>query len=437
MKIAILGYGRQGQSASEYWQQLDPENQITICDSNKSIEVPDQYGSQLGEKYLNNLDEFDLIVRSPSIHPKQIVEANSEQILKKITSTTNEFFKVCPTKNIIGVTGTKGKGTTSTLIAKMLEAAGFRVHLGGNIGLDPLQLLKEDILPSDWVVLEIANFQAIDLTHSPQIAVCLTFTPEHLDWHADTAEYMKSKAQLFSHQHQKDIAVYYDANSFSTEIASISAGTKIPYLKKPGAFLNGDFIEIEDKKICATSDVKLIGKHNLQNICAAITVVWQITQNADAIKQTIGSFSGLPHRIEFVRDYRGVSYYNDSFATAQGATIAAINAIEANKVLILGGYDRGMDLREIIEEVKLHKKDITHYILIGSTANQLKKELELNKITNYTLVESKKMSDIVKTAATLAKHGEAVIFSPAFASFDMFKDFEDRGNQFREQVSLL
>jgi UDP-N-acetylmuramoylalanine--D-glutamate ligase len=436
MKIAILGYARQGQSAAEYYSQ-DKKNEITICDIKENIKLPKNYQKKLGKAYLDNLDEFDLIVRSPSIHPKNIVKSNDAKILEKVTTTTNIFFEVCPTKNIIGVTGTKGKGTTSTLISKMLEKAGYRVHLGGNIGLDPLQLLKENIKAQDWVVLELANFQLIDLKLSPRIAICLTFTPEHLDWHTNTNEYLQAKKQLFRWQKKDEIAIYYSANNYSTQIASASNGKQIPYLKKPGAIVENDLVKIDGKIICQRNEIKLIGDHNLQNICAAVTAVWQITQDIKSIKSAIETFSGLPHRIEFVKEINNIRFYNDSFATAQGATIAAINAIKENKVLILGGYDRGMDLNEIIAEIRLHKNDISNFVLIGSTANLLKKELSDNGFSNFTVVKSKEMKDIVKTAYSLAKPGEAVIFSPAFASFDMFKDFEDRGNQFKNQVMYL
>jgi UDP-N-acetylmuramoylalanine--D-glutamate ligase len=436
MKIAILGYARQGQSAAEYYSQ-DKKNEITICDIKENIKLPKNYQKKLGKTYLDNLDEFDLIVRSPSIHPKNIVKSNDAKILEKVTTTTNIFFEVCPTKNIIGVTGTKGKGTTSTLISKMLEKAGYRVHLGGNIGLDPLQLLKENIKAQDWVVLELANFQLIDLKLSPRIAICLTFTPEHLDWHTNTNEYLQAKKQLFRWQKKDEIAIYYSANNYSTQIASASNGKQIPYLKKPGAIVENDLVKIDGKIICQRNEIKLIGDHNLQNICAAVTAVWQITQDIKSIKSAIETFSGLPHRIEFVKEINNIRFYNDSFATAQGATIAAINAIKENKVLILGGYDRGMDLNEIIAEIRLHKNDISNFVLIGSTTNLLKKELSDNGFSNFTVVKSKEMKDIVKTAYSLAKPGEAVIFSPAFASFDMFKDFEDRGNQFKNQVMYL
>ena len=186
MKIAILGFGKQGLSAYDYWK--GPDNAITICDENEVLELPEGTSGQLGQNYLHELDKFDLIVRSPSVHPKDITVANSPATLDKVTSVTNEFFRVCPSKNIVGVTGTKGKGTTSTLIAKILEADGKKVHIGGNIGTPPLDMLKNGIEPEDWVVLELANFQLIDLNYSPKIAVCLMIAPEHLDWHTDVNE---------------------------------------------------------------------------------------------------------------------------------------------------------------------------------------------------------------------------------------------------------
>ena len=163
--IAIIGYGRQGKSAAEYWHLKDYN--VTICDQNTSITIPSWAKKQLGKNYLNNLQNFDVIVRSPMVHPSTLVKAGGKEILQKVTTTTNEFMQVCPTKNIIGVTGTKGKGTTSTLITKMLESAGKTVHLGGNIGIDPLQLLKNNIKKTDWVELELANFQLIDLNIHP------------------------------------------------------------------------------------------------------------------------------------------------------------------------------------------------------------------------------------------------------------------------------
>ena len=435
MKIAVIGYGRQGKSAAEYWHKLN--HSVTICDQNKSVITPNWVKKQLGASYLKNLNSFDLIVRSPMVHPSTLAKAGGNDILKKVTTTTNEFMQVCPTRNIIGVTGTKGKGTTSTLIAKMLETAGKTVHLGGNIGIDPLQLLKNNIKKTDWVVLELANFQLIDLKFSPHIAVCLTFAEEHTDWHKDINEYKNAKKELFEHQKANDIAIYYAKNEHSKEIAGMSKGIEIPYFAAPGAYVKDEQIVIDNTVICKIKDIKLLGTHSWQNICAATTAVWQISINTDAIQKTISNFEPLPHRIQLVRTKNNISYYNDSFSTGQASTIAAIKAINRPKVLILGGYDRYINLEPLYKIIIEHKNDLRHLLLLGQSAERLAKELKEHGYTNYTLTNANTMPQIIKEATALAQPNDAIVLSPAFASFGMFKDFEDRGEQFIKYVQAL
>ncbi|HEY1064414.1 MAG TPA: Mur ligase family protein, partial [Candidatus Saccharimonadales bacterium] len=241
MKIAIIGFGIEGRAAYDYWHE---DNQITICDKDTELQAPDGVASQLGENYLHNLEQFDLVVRSPFVRPDAIVNANSVDIIPKITSSTNEFMRVCPSRNIIGVTGTKGKGTTSSLIAAMLKAAGKTVHLGGNIGVAALDLLKADIKPDDYVVLELSSYQLIDLQQSPHVAVCLMVVPEHLDWHTSEEEDFAAKQQLFRWQTSDDVAVFYPANERSMTIASAGEAVKIPYMQTPGAVVENDIITI-------------------------------------------------------------------------------------------------------------------------------------------------------------------------------------------------
>ncbi len=437
MKIAILGFAGQGQSAYEYWNSAG--NQLTICDIKSDLELPAGAGTQLGADYLKNLGSYDLIVRTPGLHPREIVRENPAvpDILAKVTTVTNEFFKVCPTKNIIGVTGTKGKGTTSTLIARMLEAAGHRVHLGGNIGIPPLELLKNNIGADDWVVLELANFQLIDLKKSPHIAVCLMVEPEHLNWHDGIDEYLDAKRQMFRYQAEDDIAIYYADNNYSISIAAASSATHIPYMAAPGAEVKGGDIVVGKQKICDVADIRLLGRHNWQNVCAAVTAVWQVSQDATALKSAISSFAGLPHRLELVREIDGVRYYNDSFASAPGAAIAAMDAIEGTKIMIIGGYDRGLGLEDLARAIVMHKDELRRLILMGASAHKLEKELKALSFTTYDIVLSKKMQDIVERAKSCARQGDSIILSPGFASFDMFKNFEDRGLQYKEVVNSL
>lgn len=442
MKIAIIGFAGQGQSALHYWDK--PENEITVCDADANVSVPDGVSSQLGPDYLKELDRFDLIVRTPALHPREIQAANpnSPDILDKVWTNTNEFMKVCPTRNIIGITGTKGKGTTSTLVARMLDAAGFRVHLGGNIGIPPLDMLANAIQPEDWVVLELANFQLIDLASSPHIAVCLMIEPEHLNWHATIDEYIDTKQQLFANQSESDIAIYYADNKYSQSIAKTSAGLTIPYMQSPGAYVRdstdeGGDIVIDGQIICSTDDIQLLGKHNWQNVCAAITTVWNITQDIEAIRNAVKNFHGLPHRLERVREVDGVTFYNDSFSSAPGATTAAINAIAGNKVVVVGGVDKGLDLNEMARNFLLKKDEIRRVIIIGQVAGKIAKTLQTHGFENYDVLKDVNIDQIVEHAKETANNGDAVVFSPGTSSFDMFKNFEDRGTQYKKAVNAL
>ncbi|MBI5357280.1 UDP-N-acetylmuramoyl-L-alanine--D-glutamate ligase [Candidatus Saccharibacteria bacterium] len=432
MKLAILGYGSQGKSAYEYWKKLDYD--ITVCDNDESLDLPNDVGKKLGDNYLEDLNEFDLIVRSPSVHPNSIIKANGEGILNKVTSVTNEFFRICPSKNIVGVTGTKGKGTTSTLIAKMLEASGKKVHLGGNIGTPPLELIKGDIQPADWVVLELANFQLIDLRYSPKIAVCVMIAPEHLDWHTDVGEYFAAKKPLFKNQDPDNIAIYYAKNEFSRDIASASPGHKIPYYHPPGAIIENDDVVIDGQSICSVDEIKLLGKHNWQNVCAATTAFWQIDQDVKAIRSVLTTFSGMEHRLELVRELNGVKYYDDSFGTTPETAIVAMEAFARPKVVILGGSEKGASFKELALTVK--KSNVRKAILIGVTAPKIQAELDAIGFSNYVLGDDN-MPEIVDEANKNAKPGDIVLLSTGCASFGLFKNYKDRAEQFIKAVQAL
>ena len=432
MNVAIIGYGEQGRSAYEYWSASGHD--ITICDRNDKLTLPAGVDSQLGEFYLQRLQRFDLIVRSPSIHPRDIVAVNEPAILSKVTTVTNEFLKVSPSRNIIAVTGTKGKGTTSTLIAKMLGADDRRVHLGGNIGIPPLDLLKNDIQHDDWVVLELANFQLIDLQHSPHIAVVLMVVPEHLDWHADTDEYYSAKTQLFRYQTSDDIAIYNDLNQTSKRIASTSKGWKVPYMAFPGGAVVDGNIVIDDQVVCATSELKLLGKHNWENVCAAVTAVWKVTQNIAALRTVLSSFTGLEHRLELVREVDGVRYYDDSFGTTPETAIVAIQAFEQPKVVILGGSDKGASYDQLAEVVA--SGTVRSVVLVGEQGDHIRSALERAGFETTT-PGGDSMTEIVTAARAVAQPGDIVLLSTACASFDMFQNYQDRGEQFKAAVQAL
>jgi UDP-N-acetylmuramoylalanine--D-glutamate ligase len=433
MQVAIVGYGIEGRSALHYWQ--DQGAVVTVCDQDIAKEVPAGVPTQLGSDYLHSLGRFDVIIRSAGI-PLQTILANNPGIEAKVTTVINEFLDVCPTRNVIGITGTKGKGTTATLTALMLEAAGYKVFLAGNIGQSPLELLSQ-ITPESWVVLELSSFQLSDIAHSPTIAACLMVEPEHLNWHNSLNEYTAAKSRLFAHQKPTDTAIYFADSETSHAIASSSLGKKIPYYASPGAYVDGDAIKIDDTTLCKTSELQLIGRHNWQNACAAATIVWQVAQLPDAIRSVLTSFAGLPHRLELIREFDGVYYFNDSFASAPPATEAAIRAIPNKKVLIVGGFDRQLPLGQLAKTIKAQADTIRAILLIGRSASRLAEQLRDVGFNDIYLSTATDMSTIVAEAKQLAKSGDSVVLSPGFPSFDMFKNFEDRGLQFKHAVGAL
>jgi UDP-N-acetylmuramoylalanine--D-glutamate ligase len=430
MKIAILGFDTEGKASYDYFAGQGHE--ITICDQNPLLTVPDGAEAVLGDSYLDDLDRFDVLVRTAGMPPRIILEKNPS-VGPKITTLINEFFKASPTKNIIGVTGTKGKGTTSSLITKMLEAAGFDVHLGGNIGVPPLTFLH-DLTPDSWAVLELSSFQLIDLQYSPHIGVCLMVVPEHLNWHADLAEYIGAKSRMFAAQTTEDTAIYFSGNETSRQIASASQGTLIPFYTPPGASVENGNITIDGQTICRTDELKLLGEHNWQNACAAVTAAWQVTQNAGALREALTSFSGLEHRLEFVREFNDVRYYNDSFGTTPETAIVAIQAFDQPKVIILGGSDKGASYDALAQTVAA--SSIRKVLLIGEQAGRIQEALDRAGFSNY-MPGGSNMSEIVATARQEAAPGDVVLLSTGCASFGMFQNYKDRGNQFKSSVLSL
>jgi UDP-N-acetylmuramoylalanine--D-glutamate ligase len=432
MKIAILGYDVEGRSSYEYFA-AQGGHELTILDQKTDVELPPGVDSVLGENYLDDLDRFDLIVRTAGLPPSQILE-NNPGVANKITTHINEFFKASPTGNIIGVTGTKGKGTTSSLIAKMLEADGKQVELGGNIGTPPLSFLSE--LTSDsWVVLELSSFQLIDLRQSPHIAVCLMITPEHLNWHPDINEYTEAKSQLFAHQTQADLAIYFAENELSTLIAGSSHGQKIPYYTPPGAWLNDGQVTIDDQVVCSVDELKLLGRHNWQNVCAALTAVWQVSKNTEAFRSVLTTFTGLPHRLELVREFDGAKYYDDSFGTTPETAMVAIEAFSQPKIVILGGRGKGVPFDDLARSVA-GDESVKSVVTIGEAGPEIADKLRENGFQKIIL-GGPTMGKIVEQAREQAAPGNVVLLSPACASFDMFKDYKDRAEQFVKAVQAL
>lgn len=430
MRVAIVGFGVEGASALKYYSQLGAE--VTVCDENPATVVPGGVATQLGDNYLDNLTGFDVVVRSAGINP-YIILAKNPGIEARITTIINEFFRVSPTKNIIGITGTKGKGTTSTLIAKMLEAGSQQVFLGGNIGASPLEFLPR-LSQNSWVVLELSSFQLVDLNYSPRIALCLMVVPEHLNWHKDMDDYILAKSRLFEHQTAADTAIYYAGSDDSRRIAGYSSGLKIPYFIAPGALVKQNQIVIANIPVCDVSELKLLGGHNWQNVCAAVTTVWQISQNVEAMRSVLTSFSGLPHRLELVRELDGVKYYDDSFGTTPETAIVAMKAFPGPKVLILGGSDKGVEFDNLARVVR--RSNVRKAILIGDTAPKIQAALEKANFTDVVLGKTA-MPEILAAVRAAVKPGDVVLLSTGCASFGLFQNYKDRAEQFKRAVNAL
>ncbi len=434
MKIAIAGYGVEGKSNYAYWAQ-DSANELTIVDEKldpSSVDIPEDANILTGEGVFQKLDGFDIVVRTAGLAPRKI-KTNG-----KIWSSTNEFFVQCPAP-IIGITGSKGKGTTSSLIASVLEAAGKKVWLVGNIGIAPLGVLDQ-IQPEDIVVFELSSFQLWDLQRSPKVAVVLLIEPDHLDVHTDMAEYIEAKAQITRHQTADDLLVFNEANEHSSWIAKSSAARKIGYPSDEAAHIVDGMFYYGEQPICSTEELRIPGEHNRSNALAAIDAVWPFTQNTQAFKDGFNNFKGLLHRLSYVATVHDVAYYDDSIATTPGSAIAALRAFtNKRKVIILGGSYKGSDFTELSNELTRH--DATA-LLIGDEADRIAESLNSAGFNNYEIITSPTngstiMQKIVHKASEIAQPGDVVLLSPSAASFGLFKNYADRGEQFIAAVTAL
>ncbi|MEO6110134.1 MAG: UDP-N-acetylmuramoyl-L-alanine--D-glutamate ligase [Candidatus Saccharimonadales bacterium] len=425
MKIAIAGYGVEGQASYEYYSK-DTNNQITIADQNPDFVGPEGVPCIVGPDAFEKLTDFDLVLRSPPIAPKKIKTQG------KIWSVTNEFFAKCPA-DIIGVTGSKGKGTTSSLIASILGHTDRKVWLLGNIG-EPAIAHLDQITLNDIVVYELSSFQLWDIERSPKTAVVLFIEQEHLDVHESMEEYVNAKGNITRFQSEDDILVFNAENQYSRSIADTSKARKVGYPTAltthvaDGQFMNGEHI------ICSTDILQIRGEHNVTNAIAAIDAVWAYTQDVAVITAGLRDFKGLKHRLSFVGEVEGVQYYDDSIATTPASAIAALRAFEQPKVIILGGSSKGSDFTELAKELIQHD---VQAILIGEEAEVIAEACRQAGFEKFEIIEQATAASFVKRAYELATAGSVVLLSPAAASFGLFKDYADRGDQYTAAVEAL
>lgn len=422
MKVAIAGYGAEGRASYKYY--LARGDDVAIADEQGSAQVPDGTRPILGNDAFSRLGDFDLIVRSPGIGLDKLPYEG------KLWSATREFFLHCEAP-IIGVTGTKGKGTTSSLITAILRAGGKTVHLVGNIGVPALEVLGS-IRADDIVVYELSSFQLWDLEVSPQVAVVLGIEPDHLDVHTSYQDYLIAKSNITKNQTTVDRVIYDSDSKEAVEIASLSVGQQLPYGVSRTAHVRGDFFYYGDTELCEIDQLQLPGEHNIRNACAAITAVWPWLQDPAVIAEGLRSFDGLPHRLKFVREVDSVKYYDDSIATTPGSAIAALKAFTAPKVIILGGSDKGVEYGSV---VRVCQETNAQVVAIGQTGLHIERLCSEQDVACHRVEGG--MVDVVAKAKEVAIEDGVVILSPASASFDQYKSYIDRGQQFIDAVEAL
>jgi UDP-N-acetylmuramoylalanine--D-glutamate ligase len=439
MNIAILGFGIEGRSAYRYLHKLNKEHKIDIFDQ-KTIQDTDVEVTKVNDFLDIDFSSYGAIVRSPSIRPddiyEKIISDKSGSKDFNLTSATQIFFDKCSVP-IIGVTGTKGKGTTCSLITEIIKAEGRRVHLVGNIGISALDILN-DIQPDDIVVYELSSFQLWNLRKSPHVAVVVHMEPDHQDIHKDLVEYVEAKSNIATHQSDNDFIVFDSANKDSTTIADKSAAKKIPYPSNMYANIRDGQFYFGEQFICSVDKLLLPGEHNRMNALAAISASYMALgdMKGDSVANGLSSFSGLKHRLKLVDEIGGREYYDDSISTTPGSTIAAIKAFDSPEILILGGSSKGVSLADLMDFI-VTNKNIKRVILIGTEAAVMETMLEERSFTNFiNLGFSTDMRGIVDLATKISGPDDKIILSPACASFDMFDSYADRGDKFITAVSL-
>lgn len=444
-RVAVIGIGV---SNTPLLERLLAEGiRVTACDRRTreqmggQAEVLERCGCtlRLGADYLSGLDA-DVIFRTPGLRPDVPEIAACVARGAELTSEMEVFFRVCPCP-IIAVTGSDGKTTTTTIIAELLKAAGKTVWVGGNIG-HPLLCEADRMLSTDYAVLELSSFQLMTMTRSPHIAVVTNLAPNHLDMHRDMAEYVAAKENIFRHQSREDVAVFNADNAITAEQSRRAPGRARLFSRQEavtdGVFLRGRDIVCRcgghQRVIMTTDDIRIPGVHNVENYMAAIAAVDGLVPDT-VIRDFARSFGGVEHRIELVRTFRGVRYYNDSIASSPSRTIAGLRSFREKVILIAGGYDKHIPFDvlgpEIVEHVKL-------LVLCGATADKIRAAVE--NAPGYEpgspeIIDAAPFTAAVEAARDRAQPGDVVTLSPACAAFDQFRNFAERGRFFKEIVN--
>ena len=445
--ILIMGFGVTGKTALKFLKEFPCK--IYVYDSNQDLQK-----LNVEEDFIifkdEDLDNIDLIVKSPGIYPfHELLEKAREKNIE-IISDIELSYRNLKTKNVLAVTGTNGKTTTTTILGDILRRVA-KTYVVGNIGRGILEITRE-AKPEDYVVIEASSFQLENtVDFKPHIAVLTYVTSDHLDWHKTRQKYVDAKFKIFKNQDENDFAILNYANLYgfnNTYGLAVNKDIAEKYnlkaekyyfsmgkISEKGAYLDQGKICFTDgdktEEILDVKDIKIPGDHNIRNIMAAVIACKLLKIDLDVIKKSIVSFTGVEHRIEFVREVDGVKYYNDSKGTNPDSTEVAVAAMDGDVVLIAGGYDKGADFDNLIEKSKDKLKTA---ILFGQTAEKISNSCKNHGVEFYITEDLKKAVELAKK---LAIKGDDVLLSPACASWDMYKSYEVRGQHFKDLVKEL
>lgn len=417
-KILILGFGREGKSTLAFLNRELPDAEIAIADINPiEDESVVKYTTFTGPDYLNCCKDYNVIIKAPGVSIKNDLP-DSEKA--KITSQTDLFLQAYRNQTI-GITGTKGKSTTSSLIYHILQKTGKKSVLVGNIGKPCFDFLDE-ITPETIVVFEISAHQLEYVKTSPHYAILLNIYEEHFDHYATPEDYYSAKKNIFRLQQTGDLLVYGDIFQHTTQ-AELDA---VPSFK----------IDIEKTEVVPKNQIKttLLGEHNLKNIEAAAAVAYALRIDGEAFLDAVASFQGLPHRLQYVGTFRGIKFYNDSIATAQEATINAVKAVGDVDTLILGGMDRGLDYHPLVDFLK--HSNVRNILLLPDTGAKIEQIFAEDRYVQG-LIHVKNMEEAVKMAYEVTNPSQSCLLSPAAASYGFYKDFQERGEDYCRLVNML
>lgn len=448
-RIAFIGFGVTNNDTVKMF--LKKGLDVTVCDRKSKEEAGtiaqelESAGAKLalGESYLKEACRCDIIFRAPGVYYNipELAEARKKGVT--VTSEMEVFFDLCPCK-IYAITGTDGKTTTTTIVSEILSRSGRKVHKGGNIGRALLPIVEE-IDENDAAVVELSSFQLISMRRSPDCALITNIYPDHLNVHSSMEEYIGAKTNILAHQNAFSRAVLNMDNEDTDKLSGIVRGDlyKFSRLGKPE---RGTFLD-EDGWLCFTGngvyerivhkdDIKIPGMHNVENYLAAIALLHGEVPS-QAIAQTAREFGGVEHRIEFVRELDGVKFYNDSIATSPVSVIAGLNSFGRRIIVIAGGSDKKLDYNQLAEPINNYVKTL---VLLGQTADKI--EAAVRAYRNYNendcrIIRVKTMEEAVRAAKDSAAAGDVVTLSPASASFDMYKNFEERGRHYKSIVNAL